>query len=117
MTSPVQQWPYGDQGASAVTVTVPVSYASGNKQLVTGIGVLTSVTMSAYYATSKALAMILDGTDTSGPPIAIASAPAGGQGSPSLGYPGVLFRRGLYLWTIAGPVVMVVTYVPLLTQP
>ena len=101
-------WP--ERGGVPVTVT---NVNGGAGQLCTGIGLITSITAANFSTTTAARFTLLDGTDTTGPPLAAIGTPAGGGASIGAGDGGIYFGTGLYLRSITGAAQIVVTYIPL----
>ena len=98
-----------------VPVTVPMLTAS-SQQLVTGIGLVTSITGYNLGATAPAQYALHDGTGTTGPVLAYLAMPAGAGFEHSAALPGIYFGTGLYVGELSGAGLFAVTYVPL-TEP
>jgi len=101
-------WP--ERGGAPVTVT---NQNSGGGQLMTGIGLITSISALNTNASTPARFTLHDGTDGSGPVIVTIGAAASQPFSLGAGDGGIYFGTGLYLQQNNGTMVIVVTYIPL----
>ena len=95
--------PFIDKGASV--------------QAVTGPGLITAIMFANRSATTSAAIELLDGTDTSGAMIGCAAASAGNSQCFGPGFPGIPFKIGVYVHSIAGVWDLVIAWVPLLGYP
>jgi len=100
-------------GRTPITVS---NTAAGLSQLMTGIGLITSVKVANPSPTTPALLGLFDGSDATAPVIARFAAPASGNDGMSGGISGVYFGRGLYVDYLSGFAYVAVTYIPL-TDP
>jgi len=92
--------------------TVYVNNTATDKQLLTGVGQVTNATMLNLAATVAAKVILYDGTDTTGDIIGGLGAAAGFGDDFGPGWPGVPFRRGIFMHIISGTVTVSVTYAP-----
>ena len=92
--------------------TVYAVNVTADQQLMTGIGQVTQATLVNLSTTVGAKIVLYDGTDTTGDVIGGMGAIAGSGDDFGPGYPGIPFRRGIFLHIIAGAVTVSVTYVP-----
>ena len=117
MNSPVQQWPYGDQGASAVPVTVSRIGLASSAQLISGAGLIIAITLANNSTTTPVWIALGDGTDANGYIVASLAAPAGGGLTMGIAPAGIPFSRGIYLTHHLGTYDLTVTYVHLDSIP
>ena len=99
-----------ERGGVPVTVA---NTAAGNNQLMTGIGLITSVRVANPSPTTPALIFLLDGIDSTSPVLARFAAPVSGNDGLSLTVPGVYFGTGLYVAYVLGFAYVTVSYIPL----
>lgn len=95
---------------------VPITVNNGNGttvQMATGIGLIIAVTAANLSITAAARAILRDGTDTTGSPLAYLAMPAAAGISPGIDGPGIYFGTGLYAQLAAGSAQVSVTYIPL----
>lgn len=106
----------GPSAADAIKLVNTVYSAStaADVQLMTGIGQVTNATLLNLAATVAAKVILYDGTDTTGDVIAGMGAAAGFGDDIGPGYPGLPFRRGLFLHVVSGTVAVSVSYVPMI---
>ena len=99
-----------ERGGVPVTVA---NTAAGNNQLMTGIGLITSVRVANPSPTTPAVIFLLDGIDSTSPVLARFAAPVSGNDGMSPCAPGVYFGTGLYVYYVNGFAYVTVTYIPL----
>ena len=95
-----------------VPVTVAVA-GSGSQQIMTGIGLIIQVTFANTNLSTPARYRLLDGTDSTGPTLAILTAPAVSGITVSPCPPGIYFGNGIYYHAELGAATVSVTYIPL----
>jgi len=116
VTTPAPNSPaatYQRFGRTPVTVS---NTAAGLSQLVTGIGLITSIQVANPSPTTPAVIFLLDGSDTTAPVLSRFAVPVSGSEGQSGGISGIYFGRGLYIYYETGFAYVSVTYVPL-TEP
>jgi len=91
--------------------------AAGNVQLFTGTGRLTDLSIVNEAATAAAKVYVRDGTDVTGPVVAVLAAAAGSGAAHSPGFPGILIRNGVYVQVAAGTVSIAGSLIPHITPP
>jgi len=111
-TPQVQDWQQVIAERGGVPVTA-VSLTGASGQLVTGIGLITSVTVANNSATTPAVLQLRDGSAASSPMLAAFSVPAGGGVPLGAGNGGIYFGTGLYISNTSGAATVTVTYIPL----
>jgi len=92
--------------------TVWANNVTADQQMMTGIGQVTQATLVNLAATVAGKVILYDGTDTTGDVIAALGAGAGFGSDVGPGFPGIPFRRGIFLHIVSGTVTVSVTYVP-----
>ena len=90
---------------------------SASQQFITDVGLLIFADANETSGSAAFLAYLHDGTDTTGEIIAALGAPANSGDVVSPGYPGVLFRNGVYIERVSGTFTISATWIPLLEQP
>lgn len=104
-------------GGSAAQTIYPLSTVYANNvtadvQLLTGVGQVTNVTLLNLAATVAGKVILYDGTSAAGDIITSLGAAAGFGDDIGPGYPGIPYRRGIYLHVVSGTVVVAVTFAP-----
>jgi len=99
-----------ERGGVPVTVA---NTAAGNNQLMTGIGLITSIQVANPSPTTAAVIFLLDGSDATAPVLSRFAVPASASEGQSGGISGVYFGRGLYIYYEIGFAYVTVTYIPL----
>jgi len=99
-----------ERGGVPVTVA---NTAAGNNQLMTGIGLITSIQAANPSPTTAALIYLLDGSDATAPVLSRFAVPVSASEGQSGGISGIYFGRGLYVYYEFGFAYVTVTYIPL----
>ena len=114
MTSPAQDFAQpGVLELPPVTVT-NYGLSGAGVQMMTGIGLLTSIIGMNRSTTTPALYTLYDGSSNGSPMLAPMSIPAGGSFAHAPCRPGIYFGTGLYLFNTSGSAFFTFTYIPLL---
>ena len=92
--------------------TVTFGYPTFINQMVTGAGFITCITAANSSITTPFLAALLDGGPQNYDYLAWLAAPAAGSSAVSTGWPGIPFKRGIYLSLSSGSALVTVTYIP-----
>jgi len=109
--------PFTAAGLLMPVETVSLQASAASAQLMTGIGLLVCGTAANINTTAVSRFRLHDGTDATGNVLATVSLPAGASLAFGPGWPGILFQRGLWVEFKTGTYDVVITYIPLLTQP
>lgn len=117
MTQPLQPGSAGYDIVALGTVPLWALATAASAQLFTGTGRLVDLTMVNEAATVAAKIYVRDGTDNSGPVVAVMAAAAGSGASHSPGFPGVLIRNGVHVQVVAGTVSITASLIPRITPP
>jgi len=92
--------------------TVTFGYPTFENQMVTGAGFITCITAANSSTTTPFLAALLDGGPSNYDYLAWLAAAAGSSSHVGCGFPGIPFKRGVYLSMSSGSALVTVTYIP-----
>ena len=106
-----------DPSVLAFPVNVQSADTAVSGQLVTGQGIIIFASWRNHATTAVSQFSLYDGTDTSGQRLLTMNIPAGAGDTTSPGFPGIPFRRGIYLEVRAGSFVLTCTYIPMSSMP
>lgn len=117
MGTPPQPGSPPDPFAGRGTVTVGTSSPVAAGVLLTGIGRLHFASIISYGATTPFGVLLYDGSGTTDQYLGGMVASAAASASIAPGGPGILFRRGIYVFISGGSGALSLTYSPLQLQP
>jgi len=101
-----------DWATTPRTVTVN-NGAGGSGQMVTGIGILTLLTIANGSDSNPMFGTLMDGDGANGNTLAVIGGAAGAGYPIPCGVAGVYFTTGLYLSVATGSIYVTATYIPL----